>query len=294
MTWTCSCDHPNPDEAGLCLACGSPRPRPGGIAPPAGDARFRTIETPRAWRAVIDSVSLYLRVFLGFLTASVLMYLPQLLLRSWQLRAEAAGVTRRVGSVLLAGILFAAWNSFWLALMVRMAADEIEGGSKGIGGAVARLTPAIVIWAVVAQFLITMATAVATLFFIIPGIIIGVRLSLTLPAVVCEGLGPISAMKRSFRLVKGHTWSVLGALLLVLLATFASFVTVSVVTWVANGPFSTTENLLKTWILGRNTFVQALIMPFWAIVPTLFYASFRSKLDSAEALKAASVRGDEP
>jgi hypothetical protein len=62
---------------------------------------------------------------------------------------------------------------------------------------------------IVADILITVATAVGMLFLIVPGIILFTLCAITGPVVNIEQRGAISAMKRSAQLVRRHFWLVL-------------------------------------------------------------------------------------
>ena len=55
------------------------------------------------------------------------------------------------------------------------------------------------------------------LLLVVPGLILLTFWSVGAPAIVVEGIGPIDAFGRSWRLVRGDAWSVFGTLLVVLL-----------------------------------------------------------------------------
>jgi hypothetical protein len=224
------------------------------------------------------------------------MSLPHLLFQSWQWHTDKVVLPAGILKPLVALALLALWNAFWGVLMIRLAHDEVLGRWEGIGDAVGRLSAAMVFWAIVAQILVSVVSGLALLLLIVPGVIVAVKFSLTLPAVVCEGLGPVSAMKRSSRLVRGHGWSVFGAYSLLFLATIASFLTVGVFLWFAKGPWTAADNFYEVWVSGKNVLAQVLIGPFWAIVPTVFYTSLRSGVDEArhpETLGAVQLAAGE-
>jgi hypothetical protein len=105
---------------------------------------------------------------------------------------------RLVGGSLLAGILP------WLGVLVAAAV--------GLLVALANPTAGVVLGAVL-----------AVLLLIVPGVPLWVLLSLTAPALVLERLGPIAALKRSWRLVQPDFWRIFGIRLLsVLIATIVS------------------------------------------------------------------------
>lgn len=219
MRWTCLCGHTNPIEAKVCLACTAPRPDGPHGDLPHDEARYRSLASAQAWAVMADSASLYARRVLGFIAASLLMALPLFLFQAWQWRADHIGLFKGIGPPLMGAALLVLWNVFWVVVMIRLAADEIGGFAEGLGEAVSRLSASTFAWALLAQVLIFVATGFASLMFIIPGIYVAVKLSLTLPVIVCEGLRPVAAMKRSSRLVRDRFWSVLGAFFIMFLAT---------------------------------------------------------------------------
>jgi uncharacterized membrane protein len=60
-----------------------------------------------------------------------------------------------------------------------------------------------------------LATFAGFLLLIIPGIIIGVALTLSVPAAVEERIGAVDALKRSWELTRGSRWKVWGVLFLI-------------------------------------------------------------------------------
>lgn len=280
MTWTCRCGQRNVSEAPACRACMATRPADSPTVGRADEARYRSVASARAMSVAADSVALYGRRFLSFITASLLMGLPLYLYQTWQWRTDHMGFPTGVGPALAGWALLALWNVFWVILMIQMVAEEIAGMPEGLGEAVSRLSASTIAWAAVAQLLVSLATGLAFLLFIVPGIIVAVKLFLTLPVLVCEGLGPISAMKRSSRLVKGRGWSVFGVLCLLLLTTFvASFAFIGAL-WMSKEPWTTVRTIVQLWAGWGNMLVRVALGPLWAIVPTLFYIALRSRNDA--------------
>ena len=78
--------------------------------------------------------------------------------------------------------------------------------------AMSRLLPVIVL-----SFLYVLGLIPAFIALIIPGIWLAVAWSVSFPALLSEGIGPVAALGRSFRLVKGRWWPVFGALLVMYL-----------------------------------------------------------------------------
>lgn len=288
MRWTCLCGHTNPVEAKVCLACTALRPRGPHGDLPRDEARYRSLASARAWAVMADSASLYARRVLGFIAASILMAFPLFLFQAWQWRAGHMGHFKGIGPPLMGAALLALWNVFWVVVMIRLAADEIGGFAEGLGEAVSRLSASTFAWALLAQALISVATGFASLMFIIPGIYVAVKLSLTLPVIVCEGLRPVAAMRRSSRLVRGRFWSVLGALFIMFLATVVGSIALGGSLWAVSGMWTSARTILHLWTGGSAMLAQALFGPFWAIIPTLFYVGLASRHDAIVPLPPQS------
>jgi hypothetical protein len=95
------------------------------------------------------------------------------------------------------------------AAVVVMARDANQGREPSIGAAVdavmARLGPV-----VVASAIVSLIVGVASLFFVIPGLIAFFFLMFTMPALLLEGLPPVEAISRSARLVRDNLGPALG------------------------------------------------------------------------------------
>lgn len=253
------------------------------------------MEAVGAFRVVGDAFHLYARGIVGFLAASFLMVLPQFLFQSWQGEAGRMALPHGILGPLVSLVLLAAWNAFWLALMIRLAADELEGRAEGLGGAVGKLSASMVLWIMVAELLVALTTGLATLLFIIPGIIVAVRLSLTLPVLVCEGLGPVGAMRRSSRLVKGYGWSVFGAFVLTGIISLICMFLIGTILLAARGLSVGGGSVFDVWTAGINMPSQTILAPLGAIVPTLFYFPLRSRLEAVRPAGAEPLLpGAEP
>ena len=63
---------------------------------------------------------------------------------------------------------------------------------------------------IVAQFVTTTLVVAAFAFLVVPGIVVGLRLSFVTLLVVDEGFGPIEAIRESWRRTSGFGWTLLG------------------------------------------------------------------------------------
>ncbi len=129
----------------------------------------------------------------------------------------------------------------------------------------------------------------AALGWVVYCVIVYTRLALTAPAIVLEGHGPISAMGRSWRLVRGDTWRVFGILLLAQVIVF-------LLDYALNIPFSFLGGLMP----GRTAslvlaaiaaiLVAAITYPVQAGVVGLLYADRRMRAEAFDlALQTAAM-----
>jgi hypothetical protein len=63
-----------------------------------------------------------------------------------------------------------------------------------------------------------LGTFLATILFVVPGIIVACMLYVAIPACVIEKLGAVASLNRSAALTKGHRWQIFGLLALVAIA----------------------------------------------------------------------------
>ena len=118
-------------------------------------------------------------------------------------------------------------------------------------------------------FLVAIVTGIGFLLLIIPGIIFLAMFAVSIPAVVVEGQRGTSAMRRSWNLVKGHFWHVLGIVVV-------SAIIVGVVNAILSriGGNSTAGSL----ILGLIS--QIITSPFSALVTVVLYLDLRARVES--------------
>jgi hypothetical protein len=143
----------------------------------------------------------------------------------------------------------------------------------------ARLGPILVV-----SILVGLATLLGLIVFIIPGIYIGVRLAVSIQALVIEGKRGTEAMRRSWDLVGGHWWHAAFTLLVAGLIT-------GVVNAVITAPFSAGAWFLQGIAAAVATTVT---LPYGALVGVLLYLDLRARkerldLDTLKANLQAST-----
>ncbi len=116
------------------------------------------------------------------------------------------------------------------------------------------------------------------ILLIIPGIIFLVLWSVSIPAVVVEGKRGTEAMRRSWQLVRGHFWFVLGVV-----------VVAAIITSVVSSIFSAIAGESDILALILNTVGQIITAPFSALVTVVLYLDLRTK---TENLTMMGLRGE--
>ena len=157
----------------------------------------------------------------------------------------------------------------------------------GLGGLVA---VAVMVGAIVA-----LAFAIGE-WAILPGVLIGiggtialvyayVKLSVASPALVMEGVGVVTSMKRSWVLVRRSWWRVLGILILSAIITSLLTTVVTVpITLIATLASGFSESLVPTVLAsGVATLVAGIItLPFSAAVTGLLYIDLRMRREALD------------
>jgi hypothetical protein len=131
----------------------------------------------------------------------------------------------------------------------------------------------------VVSVLVGLATIAGFILFIIPGIWIGVRLAVSVEALVVEGRRGTQAMGRSWELVGGHWWHAFGALVVAGLLT-------GVVNAVITTPFNNTGWLVQAIAAAVATVIT---MPYSVLVGVLLYLDLRAR---KETLTLEGLRAD--
>ena len=150
--------------------------------------------------------------------------------------------------------------------ITRTIATEVAGQDLGVEQSYrfgfARLGPILVV-----TILVGLATLLGLIVFIIPGIYIGVRLAVSIQALVVEGKRGTEAMRRSWDLVGGHWWHAAFTLLVAALIT-------GVVNAVITAPFSADAWFIQGVAAAVATIVT---LPFGALVGVLLYVDLRAR-----------------
>lgn len=130
---------------------------------------------------------------------------------------------------LIATIVRLAGHALYTGFVVRLVQDVRDGRrDETVGDLFEAAMPAIVSL-IVFGVLFGIAVGIGFVFLIVPGLILLTFWSVGAPAIVVEGIGPIDAFGRSWRLVRGNAWSVFGLLLLIWLIVLVIQVVISAI-----------------------------------------------------------------
>jgi hypothetical protein len=118
--------------------------------------------------------------------------------------------------------------------------------------------------------LVGLATIGGLILFVIPGIWIGVRLAVSVEALVVEGRRGTQAMGRSWELVGGHWWHAFGALVVAGLLT-------GIVNAVITAPFNNTGWFVQAIAAAVATVIT---LPYGVLVGVLLYLDLRARREN--------------
>jgi hypothetical protein len=194
---------------------------------------------------------------------------------------EPAGVSTSfwavAGASLLAALVGLLLYQVLTGAITRNIATEVTGHDLNLEQSYrfgfARLGPILVV-----SILVGLATLLGLIVFIIPGIYIGVRLAVSIQALVIEGKRGTEAMRRSWELVAGHWWHV------ALTVVVAGLLT-GVVNAVITAPFGTGAWFIQGVAAAVATTVT---LPYGALVGVLLYLDLRARKErlDLDTLKA--------
>jgi hypothetical protein len=145
----------------------------------------------------------------------------------------AAGLLENSGGVvlaLLAAMVRLAGHALYTGFAVRLVEDVRDGRrDHTVGDLFSSAAPAI-LPLIAFGILYGIGVGIGLILVIVPGLILLTFWSVGAPAIVIEGVGPIEAFGRSWRLVRGEAWSVFATLLVVLLMVIAIGVVLGAIT----------------------------------------------------------------
>ena len=131
-----------------------------------------------------------------------------------------AGLLQNIGGIvflLLAAAVRVAGDALYVGFVVELVSDVRDGRRDQTVGDLFSAASPYILPLIGFGILAGIGIAIGFVLILIPGLILLTFWSVGAPAIVVEGVGPIDAFGRSWRLVRGQAWSVFGVLLLVFL-----------------------------------------------------------------------------
>lgn len=129
------------------------------------------------------------------------------------------------------------------------------------------------------SILVGLTVAIGFVLLVIPGLIFLVMLSVAIPALVVEDARGTKAMGRSWELVKGYFWHVVGVIVVGFLINFV----VGLILGVIGSAFG--DNWFFTFVFDSAG--QIIVAPFVALVTVVLYLDLRAR---KEALTGDQLR----
>jgi hypothetical protein len=225
-----------------------------------------------------EAWNLYTRFFQRFFVIAAIVYLVVNLLNALIATAlgHGAGVT-----VLLALVsaVVSIVGTFWLEGALVYAVEDVRDGriDTTVGQIFERVRPYLGTL-IIAGILAGLGIAIGFVLLIVPGCILLTWWSLIVPVIVLEGKSVGESFSRSRELVRGHGWTVFGALIVAVILT-------AIASGILQGIFSFLGSFLRAWIGG--TIASAVTGPFLAVTLTLAYFKLRDLREGAAAQPAA-------
>lgn len=191
---------------------------------------------------------------------------------------------RSFGIVLLAALSAAAiaviTSAILQAALLRAATQATIGDSVDIDASYrwGFQRFASVLWV---SILVGVTVAIGFVFLIIPGIILLVMFEASVPVVVVEGTRGTHAMGRSWELVSGHFWHVLGVI-----------VVAALITGVVSGILGAIGSANAVLSLIFTTIAQIIVAPFSALVAVLLYLDLRARTERVDVATLRAQLGE--
>ena len=203
---------------------------------------------------------LYRRFFARFVVTAAVVYVVLDFLGA---AASSAGDDAGAAFWILLSFLLSIIGVFWVQGALAEAVRDVRDGRVDlpVSELYSRTRPRLPAL-ITAGILAGIGIALGLVLLIVPGLYLLTRWALIVPVIVLEGRRAGEAFGRSWELVKGNGWSVLGLVLL-------TFVGVAIASAVIGALFSWLPTFLGTWIGG--VIAHSLTVPFAACALTLAY-----------------------
>jgi hypothetical protein len=200
-----------------------------------------------------------------------------------------SGILQRGGGVLLLLLGTAvslAGQALYTGFVVELVQDVRDGRRDQTVGDLFSAAAPFILPLIGFGILFGIGAAIGFLLIVIPGLILVTFWSLGAPAIVVEGIGPIDAFGRSWRLVRGNAWQVFGALVIV----FVIVVVIQVALAAIANPIGNGE--ASTWIASIVS--GTLTAPIYALAVTVMYFELAGEAVAPQAAAAPPPQSEPP
>jgi uncharacterized membrane protein len=233
-----------------------------------GEFRIGNVIT-RAWSVLFANFTL-------FFTVAFVVALPNtvyLLQQAQETQPQAPGAGFAIGTILalLLGTLGQAIILFGAFQYLR--GQPVQFGEAFQRG-LSRFFPLIGV-----AILYMLGVFFASILLVVPGLILMVMWTISVPACVVEGLGPTKSLGRSARLTKGHRWKIFGLVILLIIINLIASALIGLVLQPAGAYAAVVGNLIWMAVWGA----------FWHCVIVMTYHDLRVAKEGIDTEQIASV-----
>ncbi len=195
---------------------------------------------------------------------------------------------------LLSEVLFIVMTVALSGCLITVISEAVLGRALSPNEAFDRVKPRIPGLAGLA-LLVGIIVMIGFILLLIPGIFALVALSLSAPAFILERVGVTDSMRRSWELVKGDFWRVLGILLLGLLIVFVIMIVINIPFWIAAGASFVASGGDVGWgaliILAVGQIIAGTIgQPISAGIVALLYVDRRMRAEGLDVTLAQAAQ----
>lgn len=236
-----------------------------------------------------DSFGVYARNFIAFTALALLIGLMELLytIYSGANQIDESGEVKLIGyHAVVMGFITLLSRSLTEATLIYGTFQDLRGQKAGVGACVAQGLTSI-ISVIFGSIISSIGIGVASLLFLVPGLIVMTIWWVYVPAIVVERKGIFDAFSRSADLTAGHRWAALGLIIVVILLSMA----VTYISEMASYAVITIWPGMDAFLLFLvvNYVGGALTTAFGAVLVAVGYYYLRAERDGIDADQIASI-----
>lgn len=239
-------------------------------------------------RVIGSSLGVYARNFISFSILALLIGAISLVV-GLTISQDAASIAAEgldFTSFAISMLVMIVVNSMTQAAIVYGTFQDLRGQKAGIGDCIARGI-ATMIPVIFGSILLSLAVGIASLFLLIPGIILMLMWWVYVPVLVVEGSGIMGGFSRASELTRGRRWHILGLIVVVFLLSFVVNFTIGLVFGVAVVASGDADSVLLLSIV--QYIAIAIVTAFSAILVAVGYYYLRAEKEGVDVDAIAQV-----